>query len=131
MQRQSFTTPTDRLMPSQLANNDVRSHTTCTPFFLYPFLLFIVEVMLYDMEQPFGQFPAMSLSISCLLLRGSEQEKERLDPGRVVQQQTKQQHVINMGLDFNLTHSPIGDAMKKVNSISSRPITERKPQEVS
>lgn len=45
---------------------------------------------------------------------GVEQEKQRLDPGRVVQQQPKQQHVINMGLDFNVTHSPIGDAIKKV-----------------
>lgn len=111
MQRQSFTTPTDRLMSSQLTKSHLRSHTTCMPFFLYFFLLFIVEVMLYDMEQLFGQFrlassqPRHSQTLAYSLW-GQSRKKKDLTLERVVQQQPKRQCVSNTGVDFKSRTQP-------------------------
>lgn len=120
----SFTTPPDRLIPSELANSHLRSHTTCIPFFLYLFL-FIVEVMLYDMEQPFSQFRlAKSLAYS---MWGQSRKKKDLTLERTVQQQPRHQSPTLVWI-LNLRHSPIWDAVKNVNFISSRPIRERNPK---
>lgn len=98
-------------MPSQLANSHLRSHTTCTPFFLYLFLLFIVEVMLYDMEQPFGPFRLASSQphhpqTLAYSLWGHSRKKKDLTLARAVQQQPKHQWVTNIGLDFKSKTQP-------------------------
>lgn len=72
----------------------------------------------------------MSLPIPCPLTVAKEQEKERLDPGKGCSA-TAQTVLATLVYILNLGHSPIWDAMKKSNSISSRSITEGKPQEAS